>query len=681
MQGRDDRSAFVHAFAGSHRHVLDYLMEEVLRQQSAAVQAFLHQTAILDRLTAPLCDAVLGGGAGEQRTKSDQPSHAPVSSQEILERLDRTNLFVVPLDDERRWYRYHHLFADLLRQRVQQTQPDTVPDLHHRASIWCEQQGLVAEAIEHALSGGDSQRALQLIERGAESAVMRSEIATLKGWLEALPEDTIRSRPLLCLYHTWALLLGGSPLELAEARLQDAVDADPDGSVAGEVLAIRALIATYQRRMRQSADLSRRALELLPEDRLFFRCLIAGYLGYGALYSGDLVAAREAFEETVRLSQRAGNLLNTVLALCHLGDVSLIEAHLYEGRAFYEQALALAVDDQGQREPIAGLALIGLGQLLTLQHDLKAAPQQFVEGIELINRWGRAGAIGGYLGLARIRQAQGDLDAAHEAIRAAEKLALKFEAMKEDDEYVASEKAHLWLAQGDIEAVSGWLEESGEDGEVSLYRRDEDGSESVPFNRLLRYVLVARVHMAEDRPEEALQVLRTLRQMVETQGWTLYGVRIQILEALALHQQGNIPQAMKALTPALALGEAERFDGLFIVEGAPMAELLRYAASRGIVAGYASNLLTCFEIGLGATPPSAHPPTHPPQAQPLVEPLTERELDVLHLLSTPLSTAEVADRLFISVSTVRSHTKSIYAKLNVHRRSDAAERARELKLI
>jgi LuxR family maltose regulon positive regulatory protein len=373
-------------------------------------------------------------------------------------------------------------------------------------------------------------------------------------------------------------------------------------------------------------------------------------------------------------------MLNTVLALCHLGDVSFIEAHLREGTAFYEQALALAVDDHGQREPIAGLALIGLGQLLSLQHNLKDAARHFAEGIELINRWGKAGAIGGYLGLARVRQAQGDLEAAHDAIRAAERLALEFEAMKEDDEYVASEKASLRLAQGDVEAVSHWLEESGMDGDVSLYRREEDGSESVPFNRLLRYMLGARVRMAEDQPEEALRLLRPLHQMVEAAGWTLYAVRIQILEALALRQQGNIPEAMDALAPVLALGEAEGFDGLFIVEGAPMAELLRHAASRGIVAGYASTLLARFELELGATRSSPDRPMFPRQAQPLVEPLTERELDVLRLLSTPLSTAEIADRLYISVSTVRSHTKSIYAKLNVHRRSDAVERARELKL-
>lgn len=687
MRGRDDPTGFVHAFAGSHRHILDYLMEEVLMRESATVQAFLFQTAILDRLTGPLCDAILGVGAEQQGSGNDQPPHTPaplrtpVSSQEILEYLDRTNLFVVPLDEERCWYRYHHLFADLLRQRLQQAQPHSVRELHHRASTWCEEQGFMAPAIRHALSAKDFQRALELIEQAAESTVMRSEIATLQGWLEALPDDLIRTRPILYVYHTWALLLSGSSVEVGEARLQEAVDADSDGSIAGEVMAVRALIATYRGKMRQSVELSRRALELLSEDRLFFRSFIAGYLGFGSLYSGDLVGARQAFEETVRMSQRAGNLMNTVLALCHLGEVSMLEGHLYEGKAFYEQALSLAVDDRGQREPIAGLALIGLGRLLILQYNLKDAEHHLAEGIALIKRWGEAGSIGGYIGLAHVRQDQGDLNGAHEAIQTAERLAAQFDAMKADDEYVASQKARLWLAQGEIERASCWIEECGLDGDVSLYPQEEDGSDFDPFNRMVGYMVAARVHMARDRPDEALQVLRPLRRMVETAGWTLLVVKLLILESLTLQAQGNIPEALGLLARALALSEPEEGVEFFIEEGAPMVKLLRHAASHGIAPEYASNLLAHFETGLSATSPSPHLPTPPPQIQPLVEPLTERELDVLRLLATSLSTAEIAERLFITVSTVRSHTKNIYAKLNVHRRWDAAERAKELKLI
>jgi LuxR family maltose regulon positive regulatory protein len=373
--------------------------------------------------------------------------------------------------------------------------------------------------------------------------------------------------------------------------------------------------------------------------------------------------------------------MNTVLALCHLGDVSMLEGHLAEGMAFYEQALTLAVDDQGQREPIAGLALIGVGQVLILQRDLKGAMRHIVEGIELIKQWGEAGAIGGYIGLARISRALGDLEGASEAIRAAERLASQFDAMTADDAYVATERARFWLTQGDIEAASRWIEGQDLDGEIDLYRRDKDGSDVVPFNRLSGYIIAARVHMAQDRPAEALQVLRPLRHIAETAGWMFVVGEILVLESLALHLQGNIPEAMKPLGRALALTEPEGCVGFFMEGGAPMVELLRHAASRGIAPEFASHLLARLEAKLSATPPSPHSSMPPPRTQPLVEPLTERELEVLRLLATPLSTAEIADELFISVGTVRSHTKRIYAKLNVHRRSDAAQRGRELKLI
>jgi LuxR family maltose regulon positive regulatory protein len=340
----------------------------------------------------------------------------PVSSQEMLEYLEHSNLFVVPLDEDRRWYRYHHLFADLLRQRLQQSQPDSVPDLHLRASTWCEQQGLAAEAVGHALAAQDFQRALELVERGAESAMMQSQVTTLQGWVEALPDELVRTHPILCVYHTWALLLNGSSIEVAEARLQEAVDADPKGAIAGEVLALRALIATYQGKTRQSADLSRRALELLPEDRHFFRSFIAGYLGYSTLHRGDLVAARQALEEAVRIGQQAGNLMNVVLALYHLAEVAMLEGRPDEAREYYEQALAIAVDEQGQPQPISGLALIGLGGLCVLRHNLQNAALQITEGIERINGWGKAGAINGYVALAHVKRVKGDLAGAYEAI-------------------------------------------------------------------------------------------------------------------------------------------------------------------------------------------------------------------------------------------------------------------------
>jgi LuxR family maltose regulon positive regulatory protein len=406
MQGRENISGFVAEFTGSQHYILDYLIEEVLQRQSESVQSFLLQTSILERMSGPLCDAITGTGN----------SHA------MLEHLEHANLFVFPLDDNHHWYRYHILFADLLRQRLHRAQPDLVPTLHRRASEWYEQNGHTAAAIDHALSAGDPERAAHLIEQAAESMMMRSEIATLQSWVEALPDEMVRARPTLCVFHTWALMLSGHPLEVAEARLQDAVEADAAGSVSGEVMAVRALIATYQGKTRQSIELAHQALELLPEESLSLRSLVAGFLSLNYFYSGDVVAARQALDETVRIGQRAGNVMNTVLALCHLAELSIIQGQLHEGRAFYEQALELAIDEQGQgqRQPIAGIALIGLGRLLLEWNDLDGATRHLVEGIELIKKWGEAGAINGYIGLACVKQAQGDVEGAREAIQTAQ---------------------------------------------------------------------------------------------------------------------------------------------------------------------------------------------------------------------------------------------------------------------
>lgn len=253
--------------------------------------------------------------------------------------------------------------------------------------------------------------------------------------------------------------------------------------------------------------------------------------------------------------------------------------------------------------------------------------------------------------------------------------------MKADDEWVAGEKASLRLAQGDIDAADRWIEDLGLNRDVSLYVSDQDGNHPIPFNRLIGYMLAARVDIARNRPDDALQLLRPLRKMVEAEGWTLYAARLLILEALALQRQGKVSEAMRPLGRALAMSEPERCMASFLEEGVPMIELLRHAASRGVAPVFVSRLLAHFEAEPSSTPPAQHLPTTLPQIQPLIEPLTERELDVLRLLATPLSTADIADRLFVTVSTVRSHTKNVYAKLNVHRRFDAAERAQELQLI
>jgi len=688
---RDDVSSFIQAFTGSDRYVLDYLVEEVLQRQPNSIQAFLLQTSILDRLTGPLCDAVVGNeeiskSANRQIGKSADLQVGEIAdSQAMLEYLERNNLFVVPLDNERQWYRYHHLFADLLRQRLHQSRPDLAPILHGRASVWYEQNGLLAAAIDHALSAGDSEWAADLIEQAAESAMLRSEVATLKDWLEALPDKLLDTRPLLRVYHALTLLLSGHPLAAIEARLRAVAEADVEGSVSGEVTVIRALIAAYQREISQSVELSRRALELLPEESLFFRSFVTGYLALNYLYSGDVVAATQAFEEAVRVSRRAGNLTITVLALCHLAELTAIQGQFYEAQALYEQALELGSDGRGQRQPIAGLPLIGLGHLLEEWNDLEAAKRNFTEGIGLIKNWGEVGAISGYIGLARVRQAQGDEEGARLAIQTAGKLAAKFDAMQADDEYVAVHRARLWIAQGNVEAASDWVKRCGLDERVSLDAPGKEGSgTSVPFSRAYEYALSARVDIAQGRPDRALEILTPLLQAVETAGWTTFVIKILILEALAHQAQGDMAQAVTSLAHALSLAEPGGLVRTLVREGTPIERLLRQARAQGVAADYVTRLLTAFEAEPGDAPQMAKSPIPsfvPGPSSPLIEPLTERELEVLRLLTTRLSSTEMAEKLFISVNTVRSHIRSIYNKLDVHSRHEAVARAKQLDLL
>jgi LuxR family maltose regulon positive regulatory protein len=683
MRGRDREQVpeFIDAFSGSHRHVIDYLAEEVMAQQPDQIHDFLCQTAVLNRLTAPLCDAVTG------REDSDA----------VLRQLDGAHLFLVPLDDQREWYRYHRLFADFLRSHLRQDMPDLVADLHRRAAEWFQNKGLTAEAVGHALSAADFERAADLIEAVIETTLMRSEIATLQSWVEGLPDEVVRSRPRICVYHAWALLLTGHPLESAEIRLDDAVKADAAGSVAGEVALFRALIATYQGETRRSAELAHWALELLPEDSLFLRSLVAGFLGVSYLWSGDLATAKRTLEEAARISQQAGNLMNAVLALCHLAEVATIQGQLYESQAIYNQAIELAVDERGQPRPIAGLAAIGLGGLFREWNDLEAAERHITEGIELANKWGEVGGISGYTQLARLKQALGDVDGARQAVHKARQIAKNFDAMEQDDLLVDVHQVRLWIAQGNAEAAFRWAEERGLTSGVDLVGELE--SAPVPLIRAMEYTTLAQVYMARDQPDEALQAIEPILQAMERAGWTAFVLQNMVFQALGLQARGDTPQAMVSLERALSLGEPGGFIRVFIDEGEPMAALLGQAASRGIAPNYVAKLLAVFQDetkddgpswGTKAPDSPAAPlsssvlrPTSPsPQLSPgFVEPLSEREIEVLRLIAAGLSNREIADQLVVAVSTVKTHINHIYRKLDASKRTQAVARARELNLL
>jgi LuxR family maltose regulon positive regulatory protein len=660
MQGREDTASFIHAFTGSNRFILDYLVEEVLQRQSGTVQTFLLQTAILERLTGSLCDAITGQTDG----------------QATLEMLERANMFTVPLDNERCWYRYHRLFADLLRRRLRQAQPDRVPVLHRQASEWYEQNGLLGAAINHALSAEGWERAAHLIEQAAEAALMRSEVATLLRWVDALPDELVRARPTLCLFHAWALLLGGRPLEMVESRLQS-VDGNAD--LIAKASPLRAFVAVFQGRLSRAAELSREALDQLADDDVFLRGIATWMLAFFDMVDGDIVGSTQALDRIATASQEAGNVMIAVMTTCSLAELHLIRGQLDKARDIYQQALELATDEQEQRLPIAGMALMGLGEIWRERNDLEAAERHLSEGIEQIKRWGEIGAMDGYISLAYVRQARGDVDGARDAIQKAQRVAAKFDATEMDDDLVAAHQAYLGIMQGDVEQPLHWLEGREWTADAALAELEERYSSGVRPDpsrrrRTAEYVALARLLIALDRHDEALTILELLAKVAEKHGLNGRVIKFQILKAIAHQAQGDLAQALTALERALSLAELEGYVRVFVDEGKPMAALLRQAAARGIVVEYVGKLLAAFDEGAREASPY-------PDTQPLIEPLSKRELEVLRLLTTHLSSTEIAEELYISVHTARYHIKSIYSKLGVHRRADAVDRARELRLL
>jgi len=697
MRGRQDRSDFVRAFTGSNRYVLDYLVEEVLQRQPDSVQTFLLQTSVLDRLSGPLCDAVLGSGeSGIEGSERHSTLDTRFSGQQILEHLESHNLFLIPLDDRREWYRYHRLFADLLRKRLHHTQPEVVPDLHRRASVWYEYRaaslgdsGPMTSAIEHAFAAGDFERSADLIMQVSEATLGQTHVATFLNWVSRLPDDVVRARPTLSFYHAFALLLNGYPLDAVEARLQD-VGRDMD-FVDSRKAALGALIAMSQGDFSKAIELSQQTLQWLPEGDWYWRSLVTWILNLSRSEGSDLSSRSQALDEVVRMGQETGNPAVTVVALCYQADLCLRQGKLHKAKTLYERALASATDKGGRTLPVAGEAILGLGELYREWNDFETATRYLEEGLELTEQWRRIEALPGYFSLARVRQAQGDAEGAQDAIQKAMRLAEQFDAARWDDWLVALEQARLWLAQGNTGAAKRWVEERGLDTEIDPARPADEEDAVSQHLRKYKHLLLARVLLAQDRQEDALSLLESLQQQMEREGRTGMVIEILLLKALAFSQipargrtQEDVDQAITALERALSLAEPEGYVRLFIDEGARMGALLRQAATRGIAVDYVRQLLAALEGENEEERPSTEPlPSSlvPGLSSSLVEPLSERELEVLRLIAAGLSNREIAQDLIVAVSTVKTHVHNIYGKLGVAKRTQAVARARELNLL
>jgi LuxR family maltose regulon positive regulatory protein len=660
LREQEDAARFLQTFTGSHRYIADYLAEEVLRHQSDNVQAFLLQTAILDRLTGSLCDAVTGRDDG----------------QVMLEYLEASNLFTLPLDLERRWYRYHHLFADVLRNRLRQTQPDLVPELHRRASQWYERNGLMTDAVSHALAAQDFERAGELIERIARTLWIRRELTTLLGWLEALPANMVCSRPRLAVSYAWALFAMGqwdrveAQLQCAERALGTQATSAPDElpgetrGMVGEMAAIRAAVACNRGQIAEAIELSRQALERLPEDDLILRGAVAGMialnLGNADNSGGEVVAASQVYARAAAMSRAAGDMHAVLFAASKLAQLQAIQGQLRQAASTYREALRLADGRDEYTLPAAGMAHIGLGELLREWNDLEGAKQHLEQGMELGQRGGDTATLSsGYMCLARVFQAQGEKAQAFDMIQQAVQFA-RASNVTWSMALAAACRAQLWLTQGNLRATIRWAEDSGlAVGDAIGYLRERE------------YITWARVLISQNRHHEAVRLLAWLLGVIEKAALTGSVIEALVVQALAFDAQGDASQAYVALERALLLAEPEGYIRVFVDEGALMAALLRQAASRGIALDYVGRLLKTLEESASDLAQSA----------PLVDPLSERELEVLRLVAVGLSNQAIAEALVLSPGTVKAHIHNIHTKLGVSNRTQAVARARELDLL
>ena len=675
-------STFVQVDESANRFVIDYLAEEVFDRQPAHIQNFLLLTAVLDRLSAPLCDALMSvdGDRWTADRKTQEGDSVPTGSyplvtddsQAILEYLDQSNIFVVSLDDRRRWYRYHQLFADLLLERLQRVYPDQVPVLHLRASEWFEQQSLLEEAIGHAQAAADYERMARLIEGALEAIWKRSEVATFLKWVTDLPDDVLRRHPVLGVFYGLALVMTGGSLNQAVTFLQEAAQ----GESTGEAAVVSGLIAALSGDASQAVGLSQQALDLIPPENLFLRSVVSLNLAIATFWTAEVGDAIQMLDRATGDSLRADNLMAAVVALCNRAELTIILGRLNEAAEIYEEALKLAVDGLGRPLPIAGIAYSGLGELNRERNDLEVAKRHVLLGIELSRQWGEIGALDGYITLAHISQAMGDVKGAGRALHSAQELAARFDASEIDDIFVSIHQVHLAIAQGRMEAAMEWLMRQG---------LDEEPRRKHPTWYLdeLQRTTAARIYLAQGQPREALALLRPIGEVAEAQGRNGSLIENLNLQALALHQLGESSAAVETLSLALQLAEPEGYTRVFLDEGQPMIQLLRQAAGRPSVRPYAGKLLLAKrlrrveDVRLSADPGiDAIDPLPPP-----AELLSERELQVLQLIASGLSNHEIALRLVVAKSTVKTHINHIYRKLAVTNRTQAVARARKLDLL
>ena len=672
MEGRDDAAEFIAGFAGDDRYVVDYLVEEVVQRQPEEVQDFLLRTSILRRLSGSLCDAVAGGSGGRS----------------MLQGLERGNLFLVPLDERRRWYRYHHLFADVLQARRLDEQPELGAGLHARASRWYAANGEPAEAIRHATTGGDVQRAADLVELNLAAVRRDRQEPLLRGWLEALPEDVIRMRPVLCVAYAGSRLATAETRGV-EARLRDAErwveamaqsgDTRPEGMVAaneGELAWLPTWTAVYSAGLalaqgdgEQTVVHARRALGLRDEADLVALGAGTALIGLASWANGDLETTHASYVACLDTFERAGHVADVMGIAITVGDISTIWGRLGDAMSTYRDALRLASTLDAPPRGTADM-YVGMSTIHHARGDLPAARQELLRSQELGEHKGLPqNRYRWRVVMARVHEADGDLDGALDLLDEADRLYVGDFSPRVRP--VPAVRARVWIRQGRLDEARDWARREG------LAATDD-----VSYLREYEHVTLARALLEEFRADrnptalgDADDLLARLLEAADAGGRRSTVIEILVLQALSRQLRGKSAAALQLLDRGLALAAPEGHVRGFLDEGEPIAELLRAVAAAG------SSTPTFVRTLLEAL---GHEPTEPGPGRRtsggVVEPLSDREHEVLRLLATDLTGPEIARRLTLSLNTVRTHTKNVYTKLGVNSRRAAVRRAEELDL-
>ncbi|MBI5296858.1 MAG: helix-turn-helix transcriptional regulator [Chloroflexi bacterium] len=670
MKGQEDVHGFVQVFAGDHRYIVDYLVEEVLQRQPEPVRNFLLQTSILERLNGPLCDAVT----------------SQLGSKSKLEQLQRGNLFVIPLDDKRHWYRYHHLFAEMLRMHLKVEQPDQLQTLNNRASKWYEQNGSVADAICHAYAAEDFERVAGLAETSWQVMYQSFQSVAWLGWVKQLPEELIRSRPVLCAQIAWGLM-DVHEVDASESRLRDAerclkdpsdgmviVDNKQFRSLRARIAFARAYNAQTRRDFLSAKKYAELVLELIPEEDQFLRSQATAILGATYLINGDLEAACRSMDDWIDNSLKIGNYFSAfAYAMAEKADILAVQGRLLEALRTYQRTLQLAAEHDSRVLRVMAHPYLGLSMLYHEMGDNNAADQHFQKSLEMANLhrsvdWSYRNCIA----QARLKEAGEELDAALELLDDAKHFYIK--TLMPHTRPVDALKARIYLKQKQLLKARKWANEQGlsVDDELVYFQEFE-------------HITLARVLLAEyqeNRDEsaflKALDLLERLLKAAEDRKRLRSILEVLVAQVLAYQVKGDLSKAHASLEHALALAQPEGFFRIFIDEGESLRALLmdfrrsidkRSRVNNHELSNYVDKLLSGFARSIHIQQP------------PLIEPLSQRELDILRLFKTELSGPEIAQKLVIAVSTIRSHTKSIYSKLGVNNRRAAVKRATELNLI